>query len=1135
MKGWYQNTAYYTDLNAPVRVAGTDRYPILDGNLVDSGGGNYVFPTGGSNIAPAGFKVVAPPYDPSSDNRAPFPVQWLYVLDDGTVTAPKSGSGTTATVPGATAANPIVGRIAFWTDDETAKVNVNTASEGGYWDTPRVSSKYDYGNLALYPPAKNEFQRYPGHPATTSLSAVFGSLLPVPAVESVTSAAYSSQLKKYYTIAPKVTDGGSQGGTTYAAAAVAPDSDRLYASIDELFFKPDRSRNTDLNATALEQARFFATAHSRSPDLNLFNRPRVAVWPISSTDDDDHRTADDRLIAQAATVNGVPYYFVRSDWKSPNELDLGKNRSLLSYLRALCAKPIPGAQGNGTFATKYNTAGTKGTEIDQILTEIFDYVRCVNVYDTSSGRGSFVPFNNLAPKVSGSGQVIPTYDKTTDTKGFGRFPTIAKAGVLFIAAADPTYQTTTNNALSATPVAAGKVRIQAALVFQLFDPAQGYPGLYPEVTVNVTGSTLGWNYGSGNLFSAGSLKTYPSNSNVARFWGGNLGFRMLRSWPYGSTLNNNYPLISKIESSNPPEVATTGPTGPNTFHFNGGTVNVQLDYTSGTTTTTVQKLVLDFPPGDFPVPTMPTPTTFATSSTGTYNVYDFASRFNQSVAAGSGATIREVMTFTQNDVLRSFQSSTGDYRLSAAIATATGTIDDRLFAKHGDWDNAARWGAHSFKEADGTDYNGAGIGLLTPTATAGYWNSSDIANSTGVQPRRYDNTNKYTSGVTGWTTSVTPDGIPIYLTTGSTAGSTANWTTGNPLGDWDNGTATVMDGAYINLPDEGVGDAPSVNGTVPYYANNANAAAVVGTKFSAPNRLMPSAVMLGSLPTGVFASAAGNLQPWQTLLFHNDPTGKHLGARVAPMDHFLLDLFTMPVVEPYAITDGLSTDGRINMNYQIFPFTYINRDTGIRAVLKTERMLAIANKYSGIGAAGKYDVYKQLDVQSSTRYKNYATADLRYDINADETLKGFQARFAQNDLFRSPSEICTLDLVPNDTAGGASYGTMQAYWEAHALTGDNSREKPYADIYPRLTTRSNTFRVHFRVQALKQAGGANAAPGEWREGVDTVTAEYRGSRVIERYIDPANTAIPDYTDPKTTTPISQFYRFRVLEAKSFPQ
>ena len=35
-----------------------------------------------------------------------------------------------------------------------------------------------------------------------------------------------------------------------------------------------------------------------------------------------------------------------------------------------------------------------------------------------------------------------------------------------------------------------------------------------------------------------------------------------------------------------------------------------------------------------------------------------------------------------------------------------------------------------------------------------------------------------------------------------------------------------------------------------------------------------------------------------------------------------LDLFNMPVAESYPISEPLSTAGRVNMNYQIVPFTY---------------------------------------------------------------------------------------------------------------------------------------------------------------------------------------------------------------------
>ncbi len=168
-----------------------------------------------------------------------------------------------------------------------------------------------------------------------------------------------------------------------------------------------------------------------------------------------------------------------------------------------------------------------------------------------------------------------------------------------------------------------------------------------------------------------------------------------------------------------------------------------------------------------------------------------------------------------------------------------------------------------------------------------------------------------------------------------------------------------------------------------------------------------------------------------------------------------------------------------------------------------------------------------------------ATA-LRYPVNAEETLKGFTARFADKDIFRSAAEICGISLVPADPNDpNATYSSMAAYWLNHRPTGDNSRERPYATVYPRLTTKSNTYTVHFRVQTLKKSNRTDATT--WVEGKDAITSEYRGSQVIERYIDPADIHIPDYAltsvyssnDPSTDPTLDSFYRFRVLSSKRF--
>ena len=304
--------------------------------------------------------------------------------------------------------------------------------------------------------------------------------------------------------------------------------------------------------------------------------------------------------------------------------------------------------------------------------------------------------------------------------------------------------------------------------------------------------------------------------------------------------------------------------------------------------------------------------------------------------------------------------------------------------------------------------------------------------------------------------------------------------------------------------------------------------------------------MFGSLPTGVKRNI-----PWQTLLFRPQTWGNPTNASLPhpghyePKDHYLLDLFWMPVVEPYAISEPFSTAGKINLNYQILPFTHIKRATGLHAVMKSEEMLIVADK-------------------DAAHYKNWdhAIADfkvpilpndvhLRQFIDVDETLKQFDDRFLNGTIFRSASEICDVHLVPLQNRSGQSPITlpepgndtqiqssvdniMKAFWMNHSPTGDNARERPYSNIYPRLTTKSNTFRIHVRAQVLKKARESD--PTTFNTEIDTVAGEWRGSTLVERYIDPNNEDIPDYVthpDAVGKLTLDRYYRFRILHRKRF--
>ncbi|HSH94225.1 MAG TPA: Verru_Chthon cassette protein A, partial [Roseimicrobium sp.] len=454
---WDARPAQFVDLNSPTLVADPGnptgpqkpRFPIVDPRAVDNGveGFDYTgdISTGGS----LNGVVKTTTADDKDQRRLPMPVRWIYMLKDGKLTAPTDADATSATWDAGkltnssalpTANNPIVGRIAFWTDDDTSKVNVNTASEGTYWDTPLTPSKPTSADiesmagkgeniatptgtgdwqLAEYQGAQKEYQRYPGHPATTCLSAIFGKSI-VSKTQELTGNGQSVDrgtiVKALTDLAPRVRDlaveeaassRSSMGGTQQAQTAkdgqvgVKVDSDRLYANVDEFVFDPSRQvqgLGSDFRDT-IETARFFLTANSRAPEENLFGKPRVAIWPltkgqgkIDDPTDVSKMTTFDKLIARAATVgepsssNSLQYYFTREDPKSQTTDWSWRNKSIYSYLQKLTARNIPGFGGN--FLAKYpapSIAGATASERDQILTEIFDYIRCTNLVDSSEG------------------------------------------------------------------------------------------------------------------------------------------------------------------------------------------------------------------------------------------------------------------------------------------------------------------------------------------------------------------------------------------------------------------------------------------------------------------------------------------------------------------------------------------------------------------------------------------------------------------------------------------------------------------------------------------------------------------------------------------------------------------------------
>jgi len=1112
---WRSSPAVWTDLNAPVvGVDGTLNYPILDPAAL----------TGTASVQPSGFSITnAPGYAPGNpdaadNNPAPMPVRWLYQLKDGTL-VPGTGSGNTATVAGATAANPIVGRVAFWADDETCKVNINTAAEGTYWDTPRFypgsqvnmgavmqgnprlpvqSEAWKYPDVAFasYQPARFEFQRYPGHPAQVALSSVF------PSVTSQTATSLTPRLVWQGTTEASSVWAGNSSVDLSLAPRKAP-----YATLDEFQFSgattSPRSANSlppELTHNDLEAAKFFTTANSRAPEVNLFNLPRVAIWPVdadlATNPASPRTTAFDRLIAFCSTLrkdlgnNAHRYFFQRSDAQSPTNdySNIPRNQDLYSYLQRLTGDPVPGF--GGRFSQKYPA------DRDQILTEIFDYIRCTNLVDPNLGNypltapaagggtwprltNQFVPaiktpYNGNGNNLLGLGQVMPI--RIGDTVGFGRFAALKEIAFAYVCvgdgANDPgtgSNDPATNLALDGVPLGPNEIRVQLMVVFRLYNPAAGMAQLHPDLLIRITGLDAVTVANAQNIGGGGQLFTLPANctdwayktkeawcrvySNPVEFnvLIGDSGRGFRPPW-YSTAISGDrpyYPFVSHAFTVNKNEAIQFGGADLTFELYQGKNVydpkNTDLAATYKDAGAPALDTVLGQPENlhqtariTFPSENIPLPTLDAASSPlgAAYPMFKVESRLTP---ANNGSHV-----LSGSDQIRS-RCFNGDGRLAALMTS----IPDSMFVAY--------------------PANGQQLGQGPGQVSYRIGGPSSLTTSSSMIPP-------------------------------GTAATT---------GDFDI-ACRMGPGGFINKPDEG-DNSRGTGGFPPYFFYDQSSS---NSLLYTPNRIMPSPGMFGSLPTGAKAGVG-----WQTLLFRPQPS--HPSHSTTIPDHLMMDLFWMPIVEPYAISETFSTAGKVNMNYQILPFTYINRPTGLLAAMKVEMGTAVPN-----GGGFIYNAPPGIGdpvTGGDTWRKNLNLSE------TNGTLRQFKERFADGEIFRSASEICDVYLVPRGESW-TSNAAAAAFWNNHLNTPDNLREKPYTNLYARLTTKSNTFTVHVRAQALQKVPGTPA--DQWVEGRDKVVGEERVSTVVERYIDAEDASLPDFATDANAL-LSDYYRMRVLSTKRF--
>jgi len=1148
--GWNTHPANYTDLNAPVTdSAGRLNFPILDGNLKPltvNGTDVLTYDEDGDGKPDIeGFSIPAdsvPNYKKSLaisavNNPAPMPVQWMYILKDGTLVTPDPASDNSpnkatflnSTHP-PTPENPITGRVAFWTDDDTSKLNLNTASEGTYYAFPHTNSPTDMKaasktfGYAISPPATGEYNRYPGHPASTCLSVALGHYLGMsptqvtPSAYSGADPAYLKVLQNFMSLLPKYQYGGSKAGTvdatssTSAYSTVTIDSDRLFASLDESLFAAPATSDTSrqpfpgLNRSALESLKFFLTTNSRAPELTPFNTPKISMWPQWKTaaDRTAYQTPTRSLLAFCSsfgTSSGTTspsgkneYFFQRNaatgkvpSWQSSIQdwSQVPRNQQLALYLYHMGAKSIPG-YGKAFTPNKYSASA-----FDNIIVDSLDFIRSnVGKLDyimpAASGGESYI-----VPLVVGGG--LP--GMTGTIKAFGDYPVITQIalGIGNVPTSDA------SGAPAPQPI--------PFLIFDTFLPTQTLPGANPTLNIDIQNAE-----GFG-------IKPPPNGAklqgayHIAGIWDWkNNKTQTMRGWGWAFS-------ISKAAN-------------PQYYNFDNTQKTTQIG--SGTPVTFIVRDAENNPIQQlkvtFPVVSVPTPIAGQNVSLPWYWKYPSYSGPVSSMFAltnPQAVSVRSIECGPSN-ALR------GDWRLLSAFWDASTIGGQSVFSPTQNY-SADYAQAHTLRLGDWWDSK-------TTEPTCGNNQSKPPTTSTtGSLVSLLKNTDYY-----DYQAPCVPYGL------------TAAMNSAGP-GDWDTGPGLQPDGPYINptqqtfIPD---------GGTSIYFEPDTVKAISDGVSFT-PNRLVASPVKFGSLPTGVDTNAP---KPWQTLLFCPNPASRSSSATskgaasdhygfTSPSDHLYLEFFTMPVVEPYAISEPLSTAGKVNLNYQLAPFTNINRSTALRGVLKNTLLSAISGydvKSSGSHPTS-YNTNSSYKLSSTPGTAN----ETHYEINRDATLAGLEKYyFNKGSLFRYPSEICDLYLVPSAISGASyhpqaarpptTYDGMAAWWQPTDLskmfmTGDNLREEPYDRLYPRLTTKSNTYTIHYRVQTLQKRSSTDPQQAAtWEEGKDAVVAEYRGSSTIERYVDPNDPTLDSSWDSDTINvnmsgkaDLSRLYKFRVINTKKF--
>jgi hypothetical protein len=255
-------------------------------------------------------------------------------------------------------------------------------------------------------------------------------------------------------------------------------------------------------------------------------------------------------------------------------------------------------------------------------------------------------------------------------------------------------------------------------------------------------------------------------------------------------------------------------------------------------------------------------------------------------------------------------------------------------------------------------------------------------------------------------------------------------------------------------------------------------------------------IRTGIIPDGVTTGQSAHGTPWRTISFASASSNGQATTNGNYPDWAMLDLFTVPYLpQPAAtypdtapplriLTCGGATEGKLNINNPLVPYPFSLTFSGVTQN-PPQRTAPLNALFYGIKACTSYDSSNE-PIYTTVSYSALTTAVQNY--------------LAQNGPFMIPGQVANVPSIDAYTyqAGKGSTCTASPYVY--------SRNDVVRQIIGELTTQSNTYCIWVVAQTIKKAPG-NTQYDRYESG-DTITGEVRRRYLVERYINTGKDGVP---------------------------